>query len=171
MWKVHLKCVILGDGAIGKSALLFAYENNFYYEDQNIPPYYYMEYNQEEARTAFWDYSSLEDYMRTLYYPPTDVFLLCFSLSCQSSYENIIRKWYPEVTLHCPNVPIILVGTKLDLRDNERTHSSFITTEEGIKLSKDIGAVRYMECSPLLNQGVTEVIEAVVEVGIQLKKE
>ena len=30
-------------------------------------------------------------------------------------------QWYPEVSHHCPNTPIILVGTKLDLRDDKET--------------------------------------------------
>ena len=30
-------------------------------------------------------------------------------------------QWYPEVSDHCPHTPIILVGTKLDLRDDPET--------------------------------------------------
>lgn len=30
-------------------------------------------------------------------------------------------QWYPEVSHHCPNTPIVLVGTKLDLREDPET--------------------------------------------------
>ena len=33
----------------------------------------------------------------------------------------LFSQWYPEVRHHCPNTPIILVGTKLDLRDDKET--------------------------------------------------
>lgn len=35
--------------------------------------------------------------------------------------ENIPEKWTPEVKHFCPNVPIILVGNKKDLRHDEHT--------------------------------------------------
>jgi len=37
--------------------------------------------------------------------------------------ENIPEKWTPEVKHFCPNVPIILVGNKKDLRNDEHTRS------------------------------------------------
>ena len=30
-------------------------------------------------------------------------------------------QWYPEVSHHCPNTPVILVGTQLDLQDDQET--------------------------------------------------
>ena len=75
------------------------------------------------------------------------------------------EKWYPEVRHHCPNVPIILVGTKLDLRDDKETiHKlekrglSPITTVEGFKLSVEIGAVKYQECSGQTHTGFEQVL-------------
>ncbi len=55
---------------------------------------------------------------RPLSYPQTDVFLICFSIVNPSSFENVRAKWFQEVKHFCPNTPIVLVGTKLDLRED-----------------------------------------------------
>lgn len=49
--------------------------------------------------------------------------LECFSslLLLSPGTENIPEKWTPEVKHFCPNVPIILVGNKKDLRNDEHT--------------------------------------------------
>lgn len=51
------------------------------------------------------------------------LFASSFSVFFSSSLgtENIPEKWTPEVKHFCPSVPIILVGNKKDLRNDENT--------------------------------------------------
>lgn len=98
---------------------------------------------------------------RPLSYPQTDVFLVCFSLISPASYENVRAKWYPEVSHHCPNTPILLVGTKLDLRDDPETMKTLsekrlapISYAQGLQMAKEISAVKYLECSALTQKGL-----------------
>lgn len=49
------------------------------------------------------------DPLRSLCYPDTDVFLVCFSIVSPASYHSVGTKWIDEVHRHCPNTPIILV--------------------------------------------------------------
>lgn len=49
------------------------------------------------------------DSIRSLCYPETDVFLICFSIVSPSSYKHVESKWIKEVHQHCPLTPIILV--------------------------------------------------------------
>ncbi|KAK8503992.1 hypothetical protein V6N12_033209 [Hibiscus sabdariffa] len=66
--------------------------------------------------------SNTEDYnrLRPLSYRGADVFLLEISLISMASYENIHKNWIPELRHYAPNVPVVLVGTKLDLRDDKQ---------------------------------------------------
>ena len=54
--------------------------------------------------------------LRPLSYPDTNVLLLCFSISSPDSLENIPERWVQEIKHFCPNVPVLLVGLKKDLR-------------------------------------------------------
>ncbi|XP_021128481.1 ras-related C3 botulinum toxin substrate 1 isoform X3 [Anas acuta] len=101
--------------------------------------------------------------------PIADVFLICFSLVSPASFENVRAKWYPEVRHHCPNTPIILVGTKLDLRDDKDTIEKLkekkltpITYPQGLAMAKEIGAVKYLECSALTQRGLKTVFDEAI---------
>lgn len=59
--------------------------------------------------------------LRPLSYGQTDVFLICFSVISPASFENVKTKWVPECQHHCPNTPFLLVGVKIDLRDDKET--------------------------------------------------
>jgi GTPase SAR1 family protein len=97
------------------------------------------------------------------------VFLACFSVISPASYENVRAKWYPEVSHHCPSTPILVVGTKTDLRDDQETIQRLaekklapLTQEQGLQLAKEIGAVKYMECSALTQSGLKDVFDEAI---------
>ena len=72
--------------------------------------------------------------MRPLSYPNTDVFLVAFSIIMPASYENVWSKWYKELesqqAIDITSIPIILVGTKMDLRDDQGILAKL--TEKGL---------------------------------------
>jgi len=120
---------------------------------------------------GLWDTAGQEDYdrLRPLSYPQTDVFLICFSVVSPSSFENVTSKWCPEIKHHCPDAPILLIGTKIDLREDkealqalaENGHSP-MKREQGQKLANKIRAVKYLECSALTQRGLKQVFDEAV---------
>lgn len=108
--------------------------------------------------------------MRPLSYANANVFLLCFSVVNPVSYQNITAKWYKEVIHYCPEVPLILVGTKLDLRDDPNTLQKLqalgqqpISTQKGQELASKINAYKYMECSAMTQNGLKDVFDTSVK--------
>lgn len=105
------------------------------------------------------------------------MFLICFSLTSPASFENVRAKWYPEVNHHCPNAPIILVGTKLDLRDDKETVDKLkekkltpIATTQGLNMCKEINAVKLLECSALTQKGLKQVFDEAIRAVLCPKK-
>ncbi|KAG6337334.1 hypothetical protein ID866_1759 [Astraeus odoratus] len=120
---------------------------------------------------GLWDTAGQEDYdrLRPLSYPQTDVFLICFSLVSPPSYENVRTKWWPEISHHAPSTSIVLVGTKLDLREDPATIERLrdrrmqpITYSQGVAMARDIGAVKYLECSALTQKGLKTVFDEAI---------
>ncbi|KAL8213083.1 UNVERIFIED_CONTAM: hypothetical protein K2H54_060670 [Gekko kuhli] len=171
-----IKCVIVGDSAVGKTCLLISYTTNTF--PREYMPMSFEDYsaqvmvNGTPVVVQLWDLCGQDypDRMRFLVYPQTDVVLICFSLVSPGSLENIRAKWYPEVRHHCPNTPVILVGTKLDLRTDERTTEQLkkmklfpVTYLKGFDMAKMIGAVKYVECSALTREGLKMVFDEAVK--------
>ncbi|ETO28616.1 RAC GTPase [Reticulomyxa filosa] len=116
---------------------------------------------------GLWDTAGQEDYdrLRPLSYPQTDVFLVCFSVISRNSYDNVKTKvspWVPEIKHHVPTAPFLLVGTKMDLRNDAEVLKKVgdpITTEQGQALAKEVGAHKYVECSALTQDGLKAVFD------------
>ncbi len=79
------------------------------------------------------------------------------------------RKWFPEIDHHAPSVPIILVGTKLDLREDPATLESLrakrmepVSYDQALIVAKEIRAHKYLECSALTQRNLKSVFDEAI---------
>jgi len=170
-----IKCVVVGDGTVGKTCMLISYTTDSFpgeyvptvFDNYSAP----MVCDGVPVSLGLWDTAGQEDYdrLRPLSYPQTDVFLICFSVVSPSSFENVTSKWCPEIKHHCPDAPILLIGTKIDLREDKEALQALsdngyspMKREQGQKLANKIRAVKYLECSALTQRGLKQVFDEAV---------
>jgi len=173
-----LKCVVVGDGAVGKTSLLISYTRNAFPEE--YVPTVFDNYTADvlsdgkPIALGLWDTAGQEDYdqLRPLSYPMTDVFLVCFSVTSETSLKNVTDKWIPELQQHEPDTPMMLCGLKSDLRNKPKnnlvTRDQMVSVASAKAVAKDLG-VPYRECSALTQEGLKAVFDEVIRIGLRPK--
>lgn len=114
-------------------------------------------------------------HLRPLCYPQLDAVIICFSVVDSASYENIKTKWCKEVRRHCPGVPIVLVGTQIDKREDSSFTKELksrglrtVSRSDGLKLASLIRATTYVECSALRQLNVKNAFDEAIAAALEL---
>ncbi|KAJ3649687.1 hypothetical protein Zmor_021414 [Zophobas morio] len=180
---IQKKLIVVGDGACGKTCLLLAFAKDIYTEGY-IPTVFEtyvanIEADGKNVDLCLWDTAGQEDYarLRALQYPGTDVVLICFSVAWPDSLKNVYDRWWPEVKHFCPNVPILLIGTKSDIREDkqeltmlEQMKKRPVTREDAEAVAKRIRAMTYLECSAKTRFNIHTVFAEATRAAISQKK-
>lgn len=120
------------------------------------------------CQLGLFDTAGQEEYttLRLLSYPETSVFLTAFSVVMPTSMKNLEHKWIPEIRQSAPKVPFLVVGTQVDLREDDQVQLKLAkhrqkpyTKEEGERFSRRVGAHNYVECSALTREGLKDVFD------------
>nr|XP_057920799.1 rho-related GTP-binding protein RhoF isoform X2 [Doryrhamphus excisus] len=123
----EVKIVIVGDGGCGKTSLLMVYAKDYFPE--KYAPTVFEKYSTsvvlrgKEVKVNLYDTAGQEDYdrLRPLSYQEAHLILVCFDVTNPTSFDNVTIKWNPEVKHFCPNIPVILIGCKTDLRKDKES--------------------------------------------------
>uniref|UniRef100_A0A3B4H6Y0 Ras homolog family member V n=1 Tax=Pundamilia nyererei TaxID=303518 RepID=A0A3B4H6Y0_9CICH len=178
----EVSCMLVGDGAVGKTSMVISYIFNGY--------------NTEYRQTAFDVFTGLVHvngipthiklidtagqemfgHLRSLCYVHVDVFILCFSLVNPISFDNITSKWIPQIRAANPISPIVLVGTQSDLRHSvdvlihlNQRGTRPVLFNKARRLASRIRAHDYVECSALTQHNLKDAFDCAVFAAIKHK--
>jgi cell division control protein 42 len=156
--------VVVGDGAVGKTCLLISYTTN------KFPSEYVPTVFDNYAVTVMWvvifceklNFEMLEAWLE----PSSDCYrrigdepytLGLFDTAGQEDYDRLR-----------PGVPCLIVGTQTDLRDDQSVREKLgkqkmspVRREDGERMAKELGAVKYVECSALTQYKLKDVFDEV----------
>mmetsp|Transcript_14627 Transcript_14627/g.16589 ORF Transcript_14627/g.16589 Transcript_14627/m.16589 type:complete len:204 (+) Transcript_14627:119-730(+) len=174
----NIKCVAVGDGAVGKTSLLHAYVDETF-TTEYVPTIFDNEQvnikvDGKDYVLGIWDTAGQEgfDRLRPLSYPESDIFLICFDVTNDKSFSNLKAKWIAELQHHQPGTPFMVVGTKVDLRGDPSVENSDARTQQEYEQeAMSLGALTYIECSAKSRVNLNEVFETAVRNAMEYKKQ
>ncbi|KHN82343.1 Rho-related GTP-binding protein RhoU [Toxocara canis] len=178
-----LKCVLVGDAAVGKTSLIVSYTTNGYPQDY-VPTAFdnysvLVRVDNQPIRLQLCDTAGQAEFdsLRPFSYPDTDVFLLCFNVMLPSTLRSITEHWLPEISKSSPNTPIIIVGTQSDLRSNIRFVIELckkgeqpVSESKARMLAEELSA-DYIECSALTQLNLKQVFDAAILAALRGKSQ
>lgn len=157
------KVVLIGDSGVGKSNLLSRFTRNEFNLDSKstIGVEFATKSIKVDAKTIkaqIWDTAGQERYraITSAYYRGAVGALLVYDISKQVTFENVER-WLKELRDHAePNIVIMLVGNKSDLR-----HKRAVSTETAMAFAEN-NNLAFIETSALDSTGVEEAFRQIL---------
>lgn len=146
------KCIVVGDGGVGKTALTLRFSKGFFMENYKMTigvDFHVKTISVDgdegpiRAKLQIWDTGGQERFssIRPMYYRGALGALLIFDLTSISSFEHL-PQWIEEVRANVEtDIPLLLVGNKNDLIDQR-----VISLEEINDFTRDFN-LYYMETS------------------------
>ncbi|KAK5644621.1 hypothetical protein RI129_005921 [Pyrocoelia pectoralis] len=178
--KCKIKCVLVGDKAVGKTSLAVSYSNDTFpheyiptaYDNYNVV----VQVDGRPIRVELCDTAGEDELnpLRSLCYPGTDVFMLCFSLVRPTSFYSACTRWADE--LQRLEAAVVLVGTQADLLNNpdvlqklRRCGEVPITTEQAENLADRLNAP-YVETSAKTCNQLKAAFDEAIILALKRKK-
>lgn len=120
------KVILIGDGGTGKTSFVTRFiEGNFRREyiatmGAVTHPVVVSTTNGENLQITLWDTAGQEMNagLAEAYYIDTDIAVIFFDLTSRVTLRNV-NSWHRRVLSTCPDVPIIVVGNKADVKDRK----------------------------------------------------
>ncbi|MHA1531604.1 MAG: Rab family GTPase [Candidatus Heimdallarchaeota archaeon] len=162
------KTIVVGDGAVGKTAITFRYAVGKFQENYKMTIGVDFTVKREkvkdkEVKVQVWDTGGQEKFskIRPLYYRGALGGLVVFDVTSRESFEHL-DGWMEEIQTNCTKIPIIIVGNKIDLKNRK------ITKEEArkyaAKISKQMGyKIPYLETSAKTGETIKKVFRKLIE--------
>eukprot|EP00761_Pharyngomonas_kirbyi_P003055 gb/GECH01003059.1/.p1 GENE.gb/GECH01003059.1/~~gb/GECH01003059.1/.p1 ORF type:complete len:270 (+),score=57.65 gb/GECH01003059.1/:1-810(+) len=194
-----LNVYILGESESGKTSLCMSHANGEFPDKDNVPPVFESFYVQQHFQptrkqrqlcsssvgmtvhdTISNKTTTIAENIRQFDLANADVLVLTFSLNNKSTLDPIRARWMPLIR-RATKAPIILVGTKADLRthpvasatqrDGNKSpeQRSCVTQQEGKRAAQILEAKAYIETSSKYMRNLAKVFQHVMKAGVSYK--
>ncbi|MHA1305289.1 MAG: Rab family GTPase [Candidatus Heimdallarchaeaceae archaeon] len=165
----NFRIVVVGDGRVGKTALVTRYAKKTFEENykQTLGVNFYIttiNFKNVQVRLVISDTAGHEIFqrLRPSYYKGAKGVVVVYSVTDRKSFENI-SFWFQEIKANLMGeIPITLIGNKIDLISERK-----VSTSEVKLLATKLG-MNFFECSAKTGHQVNEPFDSIAEEILKL---
>jgi small GTP-binding protein len=161
--ELAFKICVFGDVAVGKTSLVDRYLTNEFHENIQATlgatiHIKFMKVKNGNVRLQIWDFGGHKNFMFLIpsYARGSSGAIFMFDLTRLKSLENL-NSWLIEFKKISGNIPLILVGNKIDL-EQERDFKK----EEVLNLMKSYKFFDYIECSAKTGENIDSIFKSLL---------
>lgn len=172
-YDILIKCVVIGDSGVGKSAFINRLVNpgaqfcdshvstigvDFHIHTRHVA--------DKTVRCQIWDTAGQERFraMNRTHYRGSHVVFLMYDVSRAESLANLREHWLPEVLSAVrDDTTLMVIGNKTDLPDERHE----IDCADAAQFAQDVGAL-YIETSAKVNNNVESALSQAVRNYVKL---
>ncbi|MFX1317479.1 MAG: GTP-binding protein [Promethearchaeota archaeon] len=166
--KFRFKIAVVGDGKVGKTSLIKMYTQGHFRTDyvKTIGAQYSIydkEIEGDRVRYSFWDIAGSDSFrfLRANFLYNSKAAIIVYSIEenelGNESFKHI-EVWYDDIMKFCNNIPIIIIGNKVDLVDE--TKLDYSKVQEFVNRNNLLG---FYLTSAKTGQGIIEAFNKVIE--------
>ena len=159
------RVLLLGDPSTGKEELVNRYISSFFLDDTKLTIGVdfcskTQEFRGKKVKLQFWVFGGERRFRFLLhqYCKGNNAAMIMYDITNRLSLDHL-PEWTQIIREHAGDIPIILIGNKLDL---EKSRS--VTKEEGILAAKKYNLSAYMEMSSKTGKNVEKAFEVITEI-------
>lgn len=161
--------MLLGDASVGKTSFTKRYCYNIFNPSERLTigvdfHVKLVELNEKKIKLQIWDIGGEERFRFLLptYCLGANAAFLLYDITRSQTLENI-SEWTDIVRKKGGNIPIMLVGSKIDLGKEQRQ----ITREFGIQIAEKHKMASFGEISSKTGQNVIKTFEVLTELTLE----
>ncbi|MHA1384298.1 MAG: Rab family GTPase [Candidatus Helarchaeota archaeon] len=166
-----LKLVIAGEGGVGKTAMTLRFTKGIFLEGTKMTigvdfSAVKVMLGDEQVTLQLWDFGGESRFRFILpgYCKGASGALLVFDLTKAYTWENL-PEWLDLIRKNTEGIPIVLVGTKIDLPNR------VVSREQAEQFVKNNNLNAYIECSAKTGQNIGYVFGLITQAVLEKKKQ
>ncbi|MHA2295776.1 MAG: Rab family GTPase [Candidatus Hodarchaeales archaeon] len=162
--KYHIKIIVCGGGAVGKTSLIRRYVENKFNHNYLMtvgmdPSNRVIEIDDIPVNLLLYDVAGQKRFeiMRDIFFRGAHAGLLVFDISRSEETINELVSWKNQIDERVGEIPLILVGNKVDIKDQ----TIFDRDNFDDEIIPWIKPMKYMETSALKDENVNQLFEEI----------